>query len=90
MSHATGPHQLSEFSLVDMAAWKTAWQLVSHHAWRLLDQGRLKLATRLALAIQGLGVPLTTLLQSTPEAARDGPPSPASCLAGPLALSCEL
>lgn len=79
-----------EYSLEDMAAWKTAWQLVSHHAWRLLDQGRLRLAVKLAQAILSLGVPLTILLQSTPEAARDGPPSAATCIAGPfLPLSWE-
>ena len=66
----------------DRAAWISAWRLVGHHTWRLLDQGRLKAAARLGHSLMEVGASLPALLLACPDGAREGLPSPDACLAG--------
>ena len=71
----------------DTSAWQAAWRLVGHHAWRLLDQGRLRSAAHLALALMAAGASLPALLLGCPEGAREGIPSAHAILAGLALLS---
>lgn len=63
-------------------AWVAAYRLVGHHAWRLLDQGRLKAAAALGRALLDVGASLPALLLACRAGAREGLPSARACLAG--------
>lgn len=87
-----GSQQYSEGSANEQTAWRVAWRLVGSHAWRLLEQGRLRGAGRLGRALGDVGASLPALLASCPEGRQEGTPDAAACLSGecPLAVHSPL
>ena len=79
---ADGSSQYAEGTADEQTAWRTAWRLVGSHAWRLLDQGRLRSAGRLGRALGDVGASLAALLAGSSEGRPKSTPDATSCLSG--------